>query len=191
MFSFMKIATIAALAFGTFASAVPIVEERSVAPVVEARQAQTLSTVLTTLQNSLTPAVAPLNSLTATTATPESVTAIAANINVALQVAIDSVKKLPKGAIGGLDIVVSLSVILNLIFVPIGKVYGFPGVDQVALKVIFVGIGTLVAELLTLVLGVLRGVLSLVVGLLVGLIGGIVPIILELNITVLINVLLL
>ena len=60
MFSLAKIFTTAVLAFGIFASAVPVLEERSsdITPLVERQTATDLSTVLTTLQNDLTPAMA-------------------------------------------------------------------------------------------------------------------------------------
>ena len=53
MFSLMKLATLAALAFGTFVSAVPV-EERTtdIRPFVE-RQTTDLTSILTTLQSAV------------------------------------------------------------------------------------------------------------------------------------------
>ena len=55
---------------------------------------------------------------TAKTATPENVSAAAANVHSALQKAVDACKKVPKGHIGHADIIVSLSIILKVAYIP-------------------------------------------------------------------------
>ena len=54
MFSLMKLATLAALAFGTFVSAAPVEEHTTtdIRPLVE-RQTTDLTSILTTLQNAV------------------------------------------------------------------------------------------------------------------------------------------
>ena len=65
MFSFMKIATFAALAFGTLASAIPAPAPAPLAEAgaLEARQSQDVTTILTNLNNDLQKPCADLGKL--------------------------------------------------------------------------------------------------------------------------------
>ncbi|KAI0314578.1 hypothetical protein OF83DRAFT_1174622 [Amylostereum chailletii] len=192
MFSFMKIVTFAALAFGAFASAMPTVESRA----IEERQAATLTSILSGLPDDVQPHVDQLKSLNADTATPAKVTSIVLDITVVLDAAVASCKGLPVGAIGLGDILVLLSVVIQLIIIPCGAVYSLPGIDKGAIIGCFAPIGVSLVALITivldLVLGLLGGVLSVVIGLLVGLLGSsCTSIIVELKLDVLIKLLVL
>ncbi|KAI0316428.1 hypothetical protein OF83DRAFT_246546 [Amylostereum chailletii] len=191
MFSFMKIATFAALAFGVFTSAMPtVVESRD----IEARQVTTLTSTLTNGATTLQEPCAKLTGLTAAAVTVEVVTEIVAEIVVGINAITTSCKGLPSGAIGTGDILALLSIIIKLVITSCGTVYNLPGVDQGAIIGCFLPIGTALVALinivLSLVLGLLGGILSIVIGVLVGLLGGsCTTIIVQLKLTALISLL--
>ncbi|KAI0030868.1 hypothetical protein K488DRAFT_71854 [Vararia minispora EC-137] len=181
MFSFMKIATLATLAFGTLASALPS-PVAAPAPVSEGElvaRTDTVYSVLTGLNSDLQAPVAQLNALSPADCTPDKVQPIVLNIQVLISVAVDKCKGLSAGG----DILLQLSIILNLVFGAAGKVYGYPGVDKAGLQIVFQ-----LLDLISLVFGLVGGLLGLLAKLLVGLLT-VVPIILELGLTSVIHVL--
>ncbi|KAI0029947.1 hypothetical protein K488DRAFT_72586 [Vararia minispora EC-137] len=185
MFSLMKIATLATIAFGALVSALPQPVASPDIKALVARQASApdVTTVLTNLNNDLQGPVGQLNALTAATATPDKVQPIVLNIQVIISAAVDAAKGKPAGS--G-DLFVLLSVVINLVIGAFGKVINFPGVDKASLIVIFQLVDSVLAALIHLVLGLV----GVVVALLVALLGGVVSIIIELNLTAVISVLL-
>jgi len=188
----MKIATIAALAFGTLASAVP-----SPAPVAETRdlverQSTDLTTILTNLNNDLQGPVGQLNGLTSSTATPTVVANICADIQVIVVAAVNACNGLPAGALGSGDILVLLSVVLELILNACNYVYKLSGVDVVDIQIaIKVQLDVCLAALINVVIELLGGIVVTLVAQLVVLLGVVVNIVLELNLTACISALLL
>jgi len=193
MFSFMKIATFAALTFGTFASAIP-----SPAPAAEARDLEaraagvTLTSLLTQLPNQVSGSVSKLNALTPETATPAAVAAIAAEIKVQIDATVGAIVALPVGAIGTGNILVLLSAFIQVVLGAFVSVYSLPGVDVVAIKAaikvsIDVSLSVFISVVLNLVVGILG---SLLVSLKV-LLGVYVSVFLELDLTACIGVLVL
>jgi len=185
MFSFMKIATFAALTFGALASAIP-----SPAPVAETRdlaverRATDVTGVLTQLASDLQAPVGQLNGLTPTTATPAAVTTIVADIQVLVVAAIGACSGLP---VGSGNILVLLNVVLTLILNACNSVCGLPGVDVVNIKIaIKLALDVCLSGLISLVINLLvsvGGILSLVISLLVVLLGSCTSIIVSLNLT--------
>ncbi|KAI0314581.1 hypothetical protein OF83DRAFT_1136127 [Amylostereum chailletii] len=113
MFSFAKIATFAALAFGVFTSAMPTgVESRA----VEARGASDLTGVLADLKVGLDVNVNLLAAVTADNYSYDHVNGIVLDIKATIDVAVDACKALPAGAIGTGDILALLSVVINVRF---------------------------------------------------------------------------
>ncbi|KAI0311721.1 hypothetical protein OF83DRAFT_1177291 [Amylostereum chailletii] len=197
MLSFMKLATLAMVAFGTFAAAAPsMIEDRSVAVQVDARAVQPrhidgsdMTTILNNLQAELVPQVALLNAMTAETATADAVNPIVQSIQSSIQAAVDAGNCLPPGAIGSGNIIVIISIIINIVLIPCGKIIAFPCIDQEALLAIFFVLGEVLAALLGVVIGLVGGVLSIIIGILVGLLGGVIPVILALGLTPLLDIL--
>jgi len=188
MFSFTKIATIAALAFSTLASALP---SPIASPEVNALAARAgspdVTTALTTLQNNLQGPVGQLNALTPATATPANVHPIIIDIQVIIEAGLADCKG--KHAGSG-DILVLLSIVINLVIGACGKVCGYPGVDFVSLQAIVVILDVSLSALISLVLGLVGGLLTIVIALLVGLLGTVVSILGTLKFTLCLKALL-
>jgi len=186
----MKIATFAALAFGSIASAIPAPAPAPEANALEAR-ATSVSSVLTQLNSDLQGPSQQLSSYPS--GAPYDYQKIT-DIVVSIQVIIDLAATKCKSASGSiLDITVVVSLLVSIISIVIkacGSVYGLPGIDQVQIQVIVSILGVSLAALIKIVVGVLGVVVGLLVQLLVGLLGSVViNLIVSLKLTALISIL--
>ncbi|KZV69408.1 hypothetical protein PENSPDRAFT_753382 [Peniophora sp. CONT] len=191
MFSFMKIATFAALAFGSIASAIPAPAPLAEAGALEARTTHTVTDVLTALPGKLAAPCGALSSMTPSTVTPAAV-----KVEIDLIVAILTQAKSDCGSASGNgsgNLLALLSVVIKLVIGAAGSCYSASGssIDvQVVLQLLDVCLSGLISTVLNLVLGLLGGILSVVVGLLTGLLGGsCTSIILKLNLKLCISLL--
>ncbi|VDB90081.1 unnamed protein product [Peniophora sp. CBMAI 1063] len=187
MFSFMKIATFAALAFGTLASAIPspapilTVEEGAL---VERKTTSNVAIVLANLTVHVTPLCLKLTELTATSATPANTTAIIDQIKVVLEEAVEILKGVATlgSSIG--DILQLLAAIIKLLITSINHVVSVCLDKDVILQIVKLVDGPL-AALISAILGLVGGggILSSVIAQLVGLLGSIIQTLLSLNFT--------
>ncbi|KZV72689.1 hypothetical protein PENSPDRAFT_750676 [Peniophora sp. CONT] len=192
MFSFMKIATFAALAFGTLASAIPAPAPVPVAEAgaIEARDTaatQTVTQILTQLNNDLQAPTTQLGGLTAANATPDNVNVIVLKIKVLIEAATAACGK--ASGVGSGNILLLISISINLVVTACNKCYSVC-TDKVDVLVILQILDGVLAALLTIVLKLVGGLLTVVIGLLVGLLGGVVQILVGLKFTLLLKVLL-
>ncbi|KZV72687.1 hypothetical protein PENSPDRAFT_750675 [Peniophora sp. CONT] len=189
MFSFMKIATFAALAFGTLASAIPAPAPVPAAEAGElmARQSQDLTTILTNMNNDLQAPVAQMNDLTADTATPDKVNDIVLSIKVIIETATAACGK--SSGLGSGNILLLLSISINLVISACNHCYSVC-TDKVDVLVILQLLDVVLAALISIVLKLVGGVLSVVIGLLVGLLGTVVQLLVSLKFTACLKVLL-
>jgi len=187
MFSFAKIATFAVLAFGALASALPSpVASPDVKAIVARQDASDVTGILTNLASDLQAPVAQMNALTPENTTPATVTPILVDIQVLITAAVSACSG--KSAGSG-DLIVLLSVIINLVIGACGKVCGFPTID-ISIQVLVVAyLDVCLSALISVVLGLVGGILTVVIGLLVGLLGAVVEIILSLKLVLCIKVL--
>ncbi|VDB88925.1 unnamed protein product [Peniophora sp. CBMAI 1063] len=193
MFSFMKIATFAALAFGTLASAIPApaplpVAEAGALMARDAAANQDVTTILTNLNNDLQAPTGQLNGLTADTATPDKVNEIVVSIKVLIEAATAACGK--ASGVGSGNILVLISITINLVISACNHCYSVC-TDKVTILVILQLLDVVLAALLTIVFKLVGGLLTIVIGLLVALLGGLVQIILGLKFTACAKVLLL
>ncbi|VDB88899.1 unnamed protein product [Peniophora sp. CBMAI 1063] len=192
MFSFMKIATFAALAFGTLASAIPAPAPLPVAEagalVPRAAEAQDVTTILTDLNNNLKAPTTELSGLTADNATPDNVNVIVLKIKVLIEAATEACGG--ASGLGSGNILLLLSISINLVISACNTCYSVC-TDKAGVLVVIKILDSVLAALLTIVLKLVGGLLVTVIGLLVGLLGGVVEIILSLNFTACAKVLLL
>ncbi|KZV72723.1 hypothetical protein PENSPDRAFT_649487 [Peniophora sp. CONT] len=191
MFSFMKIATFAALAFGTIASAIPA-PAPAPAPAAEAgelsaRAGQDLTTILTNLNSALQGPANTLNSMTASTATTDNVNAPVQQMKTLIQNATTAANS--SSGLGSGNILLLISVTIQIVISSCGKAYSASG-SSVDILVILQILDPILAALVSLVLKLVAGVLTVVIGLLVGLLGTVVNLLVSLKFTVLAKVLL-
>ncbi|KZV63614.1 hypothetical protein PENSPDRAFT_757801 [Peniophora sp. CONT] len=192
MFSFMKIATFAALAFGTLASAIPAPAPVPVAEAgaIEARDAaatQTVTQILTQMNSDLQAPTAQLGSLTAANATPDNVNVIVLKIKVIIEAATAACGK--ASGVGSGNILVLISISINLVITACSKCYSVC-TDKVDVLVILQLLDVVLAALISIVLKLVGGLLSVVIGLLVGLLGTVVQLLVSLKFTACLKVLL-
>ncbi|KAI0057181.1 hypothetical protein BV25DRAFT_1841865 [Artomyces pyxidatus] len=178
MFSFAKIATIAAFAFGTFVSAVPV-EERA----VEAR-ADTVINILDSLNSQVAPLAAQFTTLDASNATSAVISPIVSDISSAVQSAVSQISALPSGTtVDQTDALTSLSTVLSTILTPAGQVLSIPGISSAAIVPAFSPLGNALADLVSLVLKLVAELLSVVEATLVTLLSGLITVIDSLNLS--------
>ncbi|VDB88897.1 unnamed protein product [Peniophora sp. CBMAI 1063] len=192
MFSFMKIATFAALAFGTLASAIPApaplpIAEAGALVARDAEATQDVTTILTNLNSQLQAPTTQLSSLTAETATPAKVNEIVLSIKVIIEAATAACGK--ASGVGSGNILVLISITINLVISACNKCYSVC-TDKVDILVILQLLDVVLAALLTIVLKLVGGLLTVVIGLLVGLLGGVVQLLVGLKFTACLKVLL-
>ncbi|KAI0028049.1 hypothetical protein K488DRAFT_90143 [Vararia minispora EC-137] len=188
MFSFMKIATFAAVAFGALAFALPQpVASPDVKDVVARQSGLDVTTILQNLSTDLQGPISELTALTSTTATADVVGPIVQSIVSTLQSAVTSIEG---QAVGSGNLVVLLSTVINLVVGAAGQVVNLPGVAQADLIIIFQLLDVVLAALIQTVLGLVGGLLVVVVGLVVSLLSGTVAIIIQLGLTAVLSALL-
>ncbi|VDB88836.1 unnamed protein product [Peniophora sp. CBMAI 1063] len=187
MFSFMKIATFAALAFGTIASAVPAPAPAAETGELTARAGQDLTTILTNLNNALQTPANTLNSMTADTATANNVNAPVQQMATLIQDATTAANS--SSGLGSGNILLLISVTIQIVISSCGKCYS-ASKSSVDVLVVLQILDPILAALVSLVLKLVAGVLTVVIGLLVGLLGTVVDLVLSLKFTVLAKVLL-
>jgi len=189
----MKIATVAALAFGTLASAIPSPVASAETRDLETRSGQTVTSILTALPTQLSGPVGQLKALTSTTATPANVATIANQVAGVVSNCVSDIHG--AGSLGDGDLLSLLTVSLTVVLEAFIFVCGLPGVDVVNIKIaIVVAVDVILADLisvvLNLVLGLLGLLLEIVIGLLVSLLGSVVVnIFIEINLTACISIL--
>ncbi|KAI0056321.1 hypothetical protein BV25DRAFT_1832310 [Artomyces pyxidatus] len=175
MFSFAKIVTVAAFAFGTLASAVPV-EER----IVKAR-AQTITDILDALNTQVAPVAAQFAALTPSTATAENVTPIVNNIQSLVQDAVNQINA-PGTTVGSGNPLGSLNTVLSTILTPAGTASNIKGVSSDFIPA-FSPLGVVLATLVSLVLKTVGGLVIVLESTLVTLLGGLTVVISHLNLT--------
>ncbi|KZV63629.1 hypothetical protein PENSPDRAFT_691483 [Peniophora sp. CONT] len=193
MFSFMKIATFAALAFGTLASAAPSPApfpafEAGALMARDAQAATDVTSILTKLNSDLQAPTSQLNGLTAENATPENVNVIVLKIKVLIEAATEACGKAP--GVGSGNILLLLSISINLVISACNHCYSVCS-DKVNVLVVLQLLDVVLAALISIVFKLVGGLLTVVIGLLVGLLGGLVELIISLKFTACIKVLLL
>ncbi|VDB88860.1 unnamed protein product [Peniophora sp. CBMAI 1063] len=189
MFSFAKIATFAALAFGTIASAIPssIPATAPEAGELVTRQAQDVTTILTNLNNDLKDPLSALNGMTASTATSDNVNTSVQQMITMIQSATDALGS--ASGTGSGNPLQLVGTTINSVMTAANNVNGVS--SDVAVLGVLQLLDPILAALVALVLQLVAGVLTVVVGLLVGLLGGVVGLILGLDFASLASVLLL
>ncbi|KZV72105.1 hypothetical protein PENSPDRAFT_751174 [Peniophora sp. CONT] len=189
MFSFMKIATFAALAFGTLASAIPA---PAPAPAAEAgalvtRTSPDVTAILTQLSIDLENPCKELSGVSADVSV-QVVTDLVAKITLLIQTATTACGS--ASGLGSGNILLLLSVCIKLVISACGTCYN-TCTDKVDILVVLQLLDGVLAALVSVVLKLVGGVLAVVIGLLVGLLGTVVQLILSLKFTACAKVLLL
>ncbi|KAI0315912.1 hypothetical protein OF83DRAFT_1173387 [Amylostereum chailletii] len=195
MFSFAKIATVAAVAFGTLASAMPAAYGTPAsygavaAPPSTSASGSDVTSILTGLHASVEAKVDVLASVTLDNFSKDQITNVALDVKLDVSVAVDAIKALPTGTVGAGDLLVLLSGVISVVVSAFARIYVIAGVDQVAVRASVSVLADVLASLVTVVCAHLTGVLSVSVGLLVNLLGGCTSSIISLQLTALIKVL--
>ncbi|KZV72103.1 hypothetical protein PENSPDRAFT_751173 [Peniophora sp. CONT] len=193
MFSFMKIATFAAIALGTLASAIPSPAPIPVAEsgaLVERKAAPTCETVLLNLTVSLTVPCLELTRLTSKTATPANVTEIVDEIALLINDTLAVLENVSSLGSSSLNILKLLATIIELVISALGHVFSVC-VEKDAIRAILQILDSVLASLISAVLKLIGGIISTLIAQLVGLLGSIIQVILSLKFTACEKVLLL
>ncbi|KZV63616.1 hypothetical protein PENSPDRAFT_757802 [Peniophora sp. CONT] len=183
MFSFMKIATFAALAFGTLALAIPTpasvpAAEAGALMARDTEATQTVTQIITQLNSDLQAPTTQLGSLTAANATPDNVNVIVLKIKVLIEAATAACGK--SSDLGSGNILLLLSISINLVISACNKCYSVCS-DKVDVLVVLQILDGVLAALISIVLKLVGGILATVVALLVGLLGTVVQLLVSLK----------
>ncbi|KZV72725.1 hypothetical protein PENSPDRAFT_649490 [Peniophora sp. CONT] len=187
MFSFAKIATFAALAFGTLASAVPASVAVPDAGELDTRASQDISTILTNLNNDLKAPLGQLNGMTARTATVDNVNTQVQAIKTMIQSATTAIGSASGNGNGNPLMLIGTTI--NSVMTAANKAHSV-STDQANVLVVIQLLDPVLAALVALVLKLVAGLLTIVIGLLVGLLGAVTQLILGLDFVLLAGVLL-
>lgn len=189
MFSFVKLATVAAIALGaiTAVSAAP-----HPADVIEVkRQTSSLTTILADLAAELAPSAAQLNSLDSKNATMETISPIVNRISSSVQSSMTQIKALPAqgNKVTSDEVASGLNNVMQTVLVPAKNVMAIRGVDSAIIVPAFLPLGVILDGLIGAVLITVGELVFVVKATLATLLGGLTVVIFDLEFTALISTL--
>ncbi|ETW75295.1 hypothetical protein HETIRDRAFT_455943 [Heterobasidion irregulare TC 32-1] len=189
MFSFVKLATVAAIALGAITAVCGAPHPADVAEVK--RQTSSLTTILADLAAELAPSAAQLSSLNSKNATMETISPIVSRISTSVQNSMTQIKALPAqgNKVTSDEVASGLNNVMQTVLVPAKNVMAIRGVDSAIIIPAFLPLGVILDGLVGAVLITVGELVFVVKATLATLLGGLTAVIFDLGFTTLISTL--